>query len=113
MYLPLGPEEVYDYFDQESRRKRRHVTYETRSYKSSGFYFLLEHSCLEPPSQHVKSSNTWWLPRCGDAHLYEDLNVGTLVNGFTMSPAFESFQPRGQTQASGLSESSQQGFRTL
>lgn len=112
MYL-LESEEVYDYFDQESRRKRRHVTYETGSCKTGGFYFLLEHSSLEPLSQHVKSSNAWWLPHCAEAHLCEEFNVGALVSGFTMSPAFESFQPRGQTQASGLSGSSQQRFRTL
>lgn len=65
MCLPLESEEVYDYFDQESGRKHCHVTYETRPCKTSDFYFLLEHSCLQPLSQHVKSSNTWWLPHCG------------------------------------------------
>lgn len=75
--------------------------------------FEIECAFFEPLSQYVKRPNTWRPLCCEKAGLHRELNAGTLVNGFRISPAFQSFQPRGQTKASRLSESSQLRFRAL
>ena len=53
--------------------------------------FEIEYASLGPLSQYIKRWNTWRLPCYEEAGLHREVNVSTLVDGFRMSPAFQSF----------------------